>query len=143
MKHHVYVKRQTRICIMWPTFLFTCRLPLIISTPKLMVSRTFFIHKNCFQPFLSAHFLFWEIHNSNLTFAVCRLPFAVYVKLKLPISWLMTIWNLINLKVFRTLQLYGVQFSNCSPAEYNGSVIKTKSNLERGVGNLWTCRSFP
>ena len=39
VNHHAYVKRQTRICIMWPTFLFTCRLPFIISTPKLVVSR--------------------------------------------------------------------------------------------------------
>ena len=32
----------------------------------------FFIHKNCFELFLSAHFLFWEILSLNLTFAVCR-----------------------------------------------------------------------
>ena len=42
----------------------------------------------------------------------------------------------------RTLQLYGVQFSNCSPAEYNGSVIKTKSNLERGVGKSLDLQIF-
>ena len=39
--HHVYVKRQTRICTAWPSFLFTCRLLLIISTPKLVISRNF------------------------------------------------------------------------------------------------------
>ena len=33
----------------------------------------FFIHKNCFEPFLTAHFLFLEIFNLNLTFAVCRI----------------------------------------------------------------------
>ena len=33
----------------------------------------FFIRKNCFELFLSIHFLFWEILNLNLTFAVCRI----------------------------------------------------------------------
>ena len=32
-----------------------------------------FIHKNCFELFLSAHFLFCEILNLNLTFAICRI----------------------------------------------------------------------
>ena len=35
-------------------------------------------YKNCFELFLSAHFLIWEIINVNLTF-----PFAVNVMLKL------------------------------------------------------------
>ena len=35
------------------------------------------IHNNCFKPFLSVHFSFWKFLNLNLTFAVCRLPFAV------------------------------------------------------------------
>ena len=30
-----------------------------------------FIHKNCSEQFLSAYFLFWEILNLTLTFAVC------------------------------------------------------------------------
>ena len=42
VKHHVYVKWQTRIYTMWPSFLFTCRLLFIISTPKLVVSRIFY-----------------------------------------------------------------------------------------------------
>ena len=71
VKHRVYVKRQTRICATWPSFPFTCRLLFIISTHILVVSRNFFIHKNCFELFLSAHFLFWDILNVNLTFAVC------------------------------------------------------------------------
>ena len=37
----------------------------------------FFVQMNYFELFLSAHFLFLEILNLNLTF-----PFAVYVKLK-------------------------------------------------------------
>ena len=41
VKHHVYVKRQTQIRTTWQTFLFTCRLLFIISTPKLVVSRNF------------------------------------------------------------------------------------------------------
>ena len=74
VKHHVYVKRQTRICTTWPSFLFTCRFRFITSTHKLVVSHSLFFHKNCFDLFLYAHFLFWEILNLNLTF-------AVYVKL--------------------------------------------------------------
>ena len=41
IKHHVYVERQPRICTTWPSFLFTCRLLFIISTPKLVVSLDF------------------------------------------------------------------------------------------------------
>ena len=41
IKHHVYVKWQTQICTTWPSFLFTCRLLFIISTPKLVVSLDF------------------------------------------------------------------------------------------------------
>ena len=48
-------------------FPYTCRLPFFISTQFLI---------EFFELFLSAHFLFWEILNFNLTF-------AVYVKLKL------------------------------------------------------------
>ena len=47
----------------------------------------FYIHTNCFGLFLSAHFQFWEILNLNLTFV-----FAVYVKRKLSIYWLMDRW---------------------------------------------------
>ena len=41
----------------------------------------FFIHKNCFELSLSVHFLFCEILN-----LIRRLPFAVYVMLKLFVS---------------------------------------------------------
>ena len=42
VKHHVYVKRETRICTCtWPSFTLTCRLLLIISTHKLVVSHNF------------------------------------------------------------------------------------------------------
>ena len=37
VKHHVYVKWQTRIYTMWPSFLFTCGLLFIISTTNLVV----------------------------------------------------------------------------------------------------------
>ena len=76
VKHHVYVKRQTRICTTWPSFPFTYRLRFIISTHKLSSFTQFFIHNNCFEFFLFARFLFWEILNLNVTF-------AVYVNLKL------------------------------------------------------------
>ena len=133
--HHVYVKRQTRICTMWPTFLFTCLLRFISSTPKLVVSRNFLSIRIVFSCFCLLIFYF-----EKFSTRIWRLPFAVYVKLKLSVSWLMTICGkLINLKVSRTLQLYSIQFSSCSLAGYNGWVMKTKSNLERGLGNLWTC----
>ena len=57
---------NTNFCTTWPSFLFICRLLFIISTPKLVVSRIFFINKNCLELFLSGHFLFCEILNSNL-----------------------------------------------------------------------------
>ena len=41
VKHHVYVKRQTRICSTWQSFSITYHLPFIISTRKLVVSRNF------------------------------------------------------------------------------------------------------
>ena len=77
VNHHVYVKRQTRICTTWPSFPFTCRLLFIIST-QITSFTQFFVHKNCFGLFLSAHFLFQELLNFNL-------PFAVYVKLEFSI----------------------------------------------------------
>ena len=40
-----------------------------------------FIHKKCCGQFVSAYFLFWEILNLNMPFAVCRLPFAVNLNL--------------------------------------------------------------
>ena len=71
---HIYIKRQTRVCTTWPSFLFTSRLLFIISTPKWEVSRNFLSAiRFCFDLFLSSHFLFWEILN---------LPSIVYVKLK-------------------------------------------------------------
>ena len=41
VKHHVYVKRQTRICTTRPSFSITCRLLVIISTHKLVISPNF------------------------------------------------------------------------------------------------------
>ena len=41
VKHHVYVKRQTRIRTTWLSFPFACRVLFIISTHKLVVSRKF------------------------------------------------------------------------------------------------------
>ena len=67
VKHHV--KRQRQICTTWPSFLFTCRLFDYFYT-KISSFMPFFIHKNCFELFLSAHFIFWEVLNLSLTFAV-------------------------------------------------------------------------
>ena len=78
VKHHVYVKRQTRICTMWPSFLLTCRLLFIISTPKLIVSRNFL----SIRIVLSCVYLLFFYFEKFSTW-IWRLPFAVYVKLKL------------------------------------------------------------
>ena len=78
VKHHVYVKRQTRICTTWPSFLLTCRLLFIISTPELIVSRNFLsirIVLSCF------YLLFFDFEKFSIW--IWRLTFAVYVKLKL------------------------------------------------------------
>ena len=48
---------QTRICTTWPSLPFTCRLLFITSTHKFSFTQ-FFIHKNCFELFLSAHLQF-------------------------------------------------------------------------------------
>ena len=58
VKHNVYVKRQRRICTMWLSFPFTCRLRFIISTHNFSSFTQSFIHKNCFELFLFAYFLF-------------------------------------------------------------------------------------
>ena len=78
VKHHVYVKRQTRICTMWPSFLLTCRLLFIISTPKLIVSRNFL----SIRIVLSCVYLLFFYFEKFSTW-IWRLPFAVYVRLKL------------------------------------------------------------
>ena len=50
----------------WPSFPVTCLLLLITLTKK-VVSRQFFIRISLHTP---SHFLFWEILNLNLSFAV-------------------------------------------------------------------------
>ena len=70
--HHVYVKRQTRICTAWPSFLFTCRLLLIISTPKLVISRNF----SSIRIVLSCFYLLIFYFEKFSTW-IWRLPFAV------------------------------------------------------------------
>ena len=70
---HVYSKQQPWICITWPSFLLTSALLFITSTSKWVKKlHVSFVYNNCFGLFLAARFLFWEILNLNLTFAVCR-----------------------------------------------------------------------
>ena len=70
---HVYSKQQPWICITWPSFLLTCALLFITSSSKWVKKlHVSFVYNNCFGLFLAARFLFWEILNLNLTFAVCR-----------------------------------------------------------------------
>ena len=78
VKHHVYVKRQTRICTTWLSFLLTCHLLFIISRPKLAVSRSFL----CIRIVLSCFYLLIFSFEKFSTW-IWRLPFTVYVKLKL------------------------------------------------------------
>ena len=77
-KHHVYVKRQTRICTTSPIFLFTCRLLFIIYTPKVVVSRNFLSMRIVLSCFYLLIFYFEEFASW-----IWRSPFAVYVKVKL------------------------------------------------------------
>ena len=78
VKHHVCVKQQTRIRTTWPSFLFTCRLLFILSMPKLVVSRNFFSIKIVLSCFYLLFFYFEKFSTPTW-----RLPFAVYVKIKL------------------------------------------------------------
>ena len=78
VKHHVYVKRQTRICTTWPSFLFTCRLQFIISTHKLVVSRNFLSIRIVLSCFYLLIFYF-----EKFSTWIWSLPFGVYVMLKL------------------------------------------------------------
>ena len=47
VKHHVYVKRQTRISTTWPSFLVTCRLLFIISTTKFWYIYIYTLYSFC------------------------------------------------------------------------------------------------
>ena len=76
-KHHVYVKRQTRICNTWPSFLFTCRLLFIISTLVSLNLLTIRIVLTCFYLLI--------FHFEKFSTWIWRLLFVVYVKLKLSI----------------------------------------------------------
>ena len=65
--------KLTSNCITWLSFLFTCRLLFVISTPKLVVSRNFLSIAIVLSCLYLLIFYFWEILNLNLTFAVCRI----------------------------------------------------------------------
>ena len=80
VKHHVYVKRQTRICTTWPSFAFSCRLLFIISTDKFVVSRNFLSTRIVLSCFYLLIFYF-----EKFSTWLWRLPFAVYVKPNLTI----------------------------------------------------------
>ena len=81
VKHHVYVRRQTRICTTWPSFPFTCPLLFIISAHKLVVSRNFL----SIRIVLSSFYLL-ICYFEKFSAWIWRLPFAVYVKLKFSIE---------------------------------------------------------
>ena len=78
VKHHLYGKRQTRICTTWPSFPLTCCLLLILSTDKLVVSHNFLSIRIVLSCFYVPIFYF-----EKFSTWIWRLPFAVYVKLNL------------------------------------------------------------
>ena len=65
-----FASRQMRICVTWASFHFTCHY-FNTQTGNWQFHAIFFVHKNCFEVVLSAHFLFWEIHTW-----IRRLPFV-------------------------------------------------------------------
>ena len=76
VKHHVYGKRE---CVPRDhVSSFTCRLLFIISTHKLVVSRSF----SFIRIVLSCFYLLISYFEKFSTW-ICRLPFAVHVMLKL------------------------------------------------------------
>ena len=79
VKHQVYGKRQTRICNTWLSFPFTYRLLFISSTHKLVASRNFLSIRIVLSCFYLLIFYF-----EKFSTCIWRLPFTVYVKLKLP-----------------------------------------------------------
>ena len=84
----LHVKWQTWICTMWPGFpVLVIHCSLFLHINNISSFMQLFIRKNCFELFLSAHFLFWEILNLNLTF-------AIYMKLELSIFNLNHMGNL-------------------------------------------------
>ena len=80
VKHRVDVKRQTWICTTWPSFPFSCRLLFIISAPKFAVSRNFLSIRIVLSWFYLLIFYF-----EKFSTWLCRLQYAVYVKLNLTI----------------------------------------------------------
>ena len=73
VKLHLSFERKTPLCTTWPSF--PIYLPFTVHYFYTQISSftQYFIHMNCFEQFLSVYFLFWEILNLNLTFAVCRI----------------------------------------------------------------------
>ena len=78
VKLHLSVERKTPLCTTWSGFAFTCRLLFIISTHKWVVSRNIL----SIWIALSSFYLFIFYFEKFLTW-IWRLPFSVYVKLKL------------------------------------------------------------
>ena len=70
IKIHIYAKRQTLICTAWPSFPLKCHLLLITFTHKKSSLMPVLSIRIVSGQFLSAYFLFWEILNLNLLFAV-------------------------------------------------------------------------
>ena len=68
--NHVSGRRQMNL---YHVTTFSLYLPLtVLWLPKTFSVSHYFIYNNCFRLFLSAYFLFLEILNLNLPFAVCR-----------------------------------------------------------------------
>ena len=129
VKHQVYVKRPTQIRTTWPTFLFTSRL---LFYAQISSFAQFFIHKNCFWALLSTLFLFWEIFNSNRTFAVRRIecfhmtsrpPYWCPKTMKRRPCWCPTpiLWELHSF-LMQTLSFVPINLHRCWPREWKHSI---------------------
>ena len=84
VKHHVYVRRQTRICTTWPSFPFTCPLLFIISAHKLVVSRNFLSIRIVLSSFylLICYFEKFSTWIWRLPFAVCDVKLPNFTRLR-------------------------------------------------------------
>ena len=96
-----------------------------------------FIHKNCYELFLSAHFNFYLILNLNLTFAVCRIREAY----KLSITRISDANNLFFFKK-NTFSLYTWNKTYHDRIVFNSNVIFFKHYICACIIQILSCFVF-
>ena len=80
IQNRVYAKRQTSICTTWLSFLFICRLLLIIVYTEISEFMPVSSLRIVIDNFYPLVFLNWEITDLNLTFAVSRKRDSKFLK---------------------------------------------------------------